>query len=38
MKSAEFVQQLKKDIQAFPKIRIKHPFLKAVCAGTACLH
>ena len=26
--SAEFVQQLKKEIQAFPKIRIKHPFLK----------
>ncbi len=37
MTSAEFVQQLKKDIQAFPKIRIKHPFLKAVCAGTATM-
>ncbi|HEX6172892.1 MAG TPA: iron-containing redox enzyme family protein [Candidatus Binatia bacterium] len=35
--SAEFVHQLKKDIQAFPKIRIKHPFLKAVCAGTASM-
>jgi pyrroloquinoline-quinone synthase len=35
--SAEFVQQLKKAIQAFPKIRIKHPFLKAVCAGTATM-
>ena len=35
--SAEFVQQLKKDIHAFPKIRIKHPFLKAVCAGTATM-
>jgi len=35
--SAEFVTQLKKDIQAFPKIRIKHPFLKAVCNGTATL-
>ncbi|MEX0803232.1 MAG: iron-containing redox enzyme family protein [Candidatus Binatia bacterium] len=35
--SAEFVQQLKTDIQAFPKIRIKHPFLKAVCAGTATM-
>lgn len=35
--SAEFVQQLKKDIQAFPKIRIKHPFLEAVCAGTATM-
>jgi len=31
LSSAQFVQQLKKDIQAFPKIRIKHPFLKAVC-------
>ena len=35
--SAEFVAQLKKDIQAFPKIRIKHPFLKAVCNGTATM-
>jgi pyrroloquinoline-quinone synthase len=37
MTSQEFVNQLKKDIQAFPKIRIKHPFLKAVCAGTATM-
>ena len=35
--SSEFVAQLKKDIQAFPKIRIKHPFLKAVCNGTATM-
>ena len=35
--SAEFVAQLKKDIQVFPKIRIKHPFLKAVCNGTATM-
>ena len=35
--SAEFVAQLKKDIQAFPKIRIKHPFLKAVCNGSATI-
>ena len=35
--SADFVEQLKKEIQAFPKIRIKHPFLKAVCAGTATM-
>jgi len=35
--SEEFVQQLKKEIQAFPKIRIKHPFLKAVCNGTATM-
>ena len=37
MTSQEFVSQLKKDIQAFPKIRIKHPFLKAVCAGIATM-
>src|SRR5918992_5387 len=37
MTSKEFVTQLKKDIQAFPKIRIKHPFLKAVCNGTATM-
>src|SRR5262252_8203975 len=35
--SVEFVQQLKKEIQAFPKIRIKHPFLKAICNGTATM-
>jgi pyrroloquinoline quinone (PQQ) biosynthesis protein C len=35
--STEFVQQLKKEIQAFPKIRIRHPFLKAVCNGTASM-
>jgi pyrroloquinoline-quinone synthase len=35
--STEFVRQLKKEIQAFPKVRIKHPFLKAVCAGTASM-
>jgi pyrroloquinoline quinone (PQQ) biosynthesis protein C len=37
MTSKDFVNQLKKDIQAFPKIRIKHPFLKAVCNGTATM-
>jgi pyrroloquinoline quinone (PQQ) biosynthesis protein C len=37
MTSQEFVTQLKKDIQAFPKIRIKHPFLIAVCNGTATM-
>jgi pyrroloquinoline quinone (PQQ) biosynthesis protein C len=37
LSSSEFVQQLKKDIQAFPKIRIKHPFLKAVCNGSATM-
>ena len=35
--SVEFVAKLKKDIQAFPKIRIQHPFLKAVCNGTATM-
>jgi len=35
--SAEFVAQIKKEIQAFPKIRIKHPFLKAVCNGSATM-
>jgi pyrroloquinoline quinone (PQQ) biosynthesis protein C len=37
LSSKDFVQQLKREIQAFPKIRIKHPFLKAVCAGTATM-
>ncbi len=37
LSSTEFVQQLKKEIQAFPKIRIKHPFLKAVCSGSATM-
>jgi pyrroloquinoline quinone (PQQ) biosynthesis protein C len=37
MTSVEFVKKLKKDIQAFPKIRIKHPFLQAVCSGTATM-
>ena len=37
LSSAEFVRQLKQEIQAFPKIRIKHPFLKAVCNGTATM-
>ncbi len=37
MTSTEFVAQLKKDIQAFPKIRIKHPFLKAIGNGSATM-
>ena len=37
LSSVEFVRQLKQEIQAFPKIRIKHPFLKAVCNGTATM-
>lgn len=35
--STEFVKQLKQDIQGFPKIRIKHPFLRAVCSGAATM-
>lgn len=35
--STEFAEQLKKEIQAFSKIRIKHPFLKAVCSGAATM-
>lgn len=37
MSSIDFVLQLKKDILAFPKIRIQHPFLKAVCSGKATM-
>jgi pyrroloquinoline quinone (PQQ) biosynthesis protein C len=37
LSSVEFVRQLKQEIQAFPKIRIKHPFLQAVCNGTATM-
>jgi pyrroloquinoline-quinone synthase len=35
--AVEFVRQLKQDIQAFPKIRIKHPFVKAVSNGAATM-
>lgn len=35
--SVDFVLQLKKEIMAFPKIRISHPFLKAVCSGKATM-
>src|SRR5688500_18426966 len=35
--SKEFVDQLKKDIQEFTKIRIKHQFLKAMCNGAATM-
>jgi pyrroloquinoline quinone (PQQ) biosynthesis protein C len=35
--SVEFVAQLKKDIQAIPNIRIKHPFKKADCDGSATM-
>ncbi len=33
----EYVEQLKKEIAAFPKLRIHHPFVKAVCSGSATM-
>ncbi len=35
--SAEWVRQLKAEIAAHPKQRVNHPFVRAVCAGTATL-
>ncbi len=35
--SAEFVRRLKEEISKHPKQRINHPFVRAVCAGTASL-
>ncbi len=32
-----FVAQLRKEITAFPRLRIHHPFVKAVCEGTATM-
>ena len=37
LSSAEFVRQLKAEIAQSPKQRVNHPFVKAVCAGTATL-
>jgi pyrroloquinoline-quinone synthase len=37
LSSAEFVRQLKEDIHRFPKQRVNHPFVQAVCAGTATM-
>ncbi|HXG52516.1 MAG TPA: iron-containing redox enzyme family protein [candidate division Zixibacteria bacterium] len=37
LSSAEFVEQLKRDVQKFHKLRINHPFVKAVCSGKATL-
>lgn len=37
MSSAEFVRQLKQEIARSPKQRVNHPFVRAVCAGTASL-
>ena len=33
----EFVDELKQEIAVFPKLRINHPFVKAVCDGTATM-
>ncbi len=35
MSSTEFLRQLKEEIARSPKLRVNHPFVKAVCAGTA---
>ncbi|MCY4438703.1 MAG: hypothetical protein OXE53_00620, partial [Deltaproteobacteria bacterium] len=32
-----FVEDLKKEIAAFHKLRINHPFVKAICEGTASM-
>ncbi len=33
----EFVEELKKEIASFHKLRINHPFVKAICDGTATI-
>ena len=35
--SAEFLRQLKAEISRSLKLRVNHPFVKAVCAGTASM-
>ena len=35
LSSAEFLRQLKEEIARSPKQRVNHPFVRAVCAGTA---
>jgi pyrroloquinoline-quinone synthase len=37
LSGAEFVRQLKTEIAAHPKLRVNHPFLRAVSAGTATM-
>lgn len=37
MSSAEFVRQLKAEVARSPKQRVNHPFVRAVCAGTASI-
>ncbi|MCZ6623043.1 MAG: iron-containing redox enzyme family protein [Deltaproteobacteria bacterium] len=35
MSSAEFLHRLKEEIARSPKLRVNHPFVRAVCSGTA---
>ena len=35
--SAEFVRQLKQEISRAPKLRVNHPFVRAVCEGRATM-
>jgi hypothetical protein len=37
LSSVEFVLKLKKTFRTFPKIRIKHSFLKRVCSRTGTI-
>lgn len=37
LSAAEFVRRLKAEIAQSPKQRVNHPFVRAVCAGTATL-
>ena len=37
LSSDEFVEQLKNEIATFHKLRINHPFVKAICEGTASM-
>ncbi len=37
LSSAEFVRQLKEEVARSPKQRVNHPFVRAVCAGTASM-
>ncbi|MFQ5542231.1 MAG: hypothetical protein ACE5E2_05330, partial [Candidatus Binatia bacterium] len=37
LSSAEFLSQLKEEIARSPKQRVNHPFVQAVCSGTASM-
>lgn len=37
LSSAEYLKELKEEIAGSPKQRVNHPFVKAVCAGTATM-